>query len=420
MNARAGDSLRALPWSLEIPLDGSPSRHVLIRIATRSAFPRDALTDAGIEIPTRFGVFFAHPKRLAEECDLSLRTVRRIIKSLVACGILLREKNNRFLIDTGLVRNKRHNLPIAYYANTRVDERAAKWVTEASFVAKTLITDSPQVAAKKKTPAGRTMSDYPADLVAAMRQLVPSDIWPPGYGPEDALYELDSIAAEPEPAAEDLALEAHATTEGESASLSGAPGQGSGWATATIPDQTPTANSADDGGGGGAESEPTPPDERSHPDSATQEPLPVAGVTSLTEKQAARDQEQQSTKAHNRQINEIVWQFRTGRADAGKPVAEESDRTWWRKMRALVGHILLDGASPTVIVSALHAVDLHTPLEWQVRTHLPAQFQAKVARPGRGEAVAAANDGASHANSADVAATNDMITATFELGTGAG
>lgn len=398
MSAGAGDSLRALPWSLEIPLDGSPSRHVLIRIATRSAFPRDALLDAGIEIPTRFGVFFAHPKRLAEECDLSLRTVRRIIKSLVACGILLREKNNRFLIDTGLIRNKQHNLPIAYYANTRVDERAADWVTEASFVAKILITDSPQVAARKRTPNGNLMSDYPSDLVEAMRELVPEDIWPDGYGPEDALYELDSVTTTDEP---DLEV---SDPSGDAAETPTAPAPPSGWATATIPnDDQPTG----DAGGGEATKEYPP---------ALQDTLPGAEVTSLTEKQEARQQEQQLTRRRNEQINAIVWQFRTDRASTGRPVADEKNRTWWRKMRALVSNLILDEVPDADIVHALLAVDQHTPMEWQVRTHLPARYRAKVAHPARGRAATAADTGATRTDKSAVEASNDMITSTFELG----
>lgn len=380
----AGDGLRALPWSLDLQLSGSNARHLIVRVAKDAAFPHHALIDAGVEIPTDFGVFYAHPKRLAQECDLSLRTVRRIIKSLVACGVLLREKNANFLLEHGLVRAKRHNLPVPYYANTRIDGRDAEWLREASFVALALITagGKPATPGSKKTPAGRDLADYGNDLVTAMRELVPADVWPDGYGPEDALYQLEAVGAD------------EATTTGDEPQEATLDVDLGGWESAHVGNQ---------------------------PHDTTQVTLPGAEVTHLSDRLAERDTrkkqqaaDRQSQADLNKRISGIVWTFRTRRHDRGLGVPDEKDSTWWRKMRALVKALLVDGAPDSAIVEALLQTGVHSPLEWQVRTHLPAQFQANVQRR-HGAAAAVANGGAAHLDQSSFDASSDAAAAMFDL-----
>lgn len=397
----AGDALRALPWSLEIPLDGSNSRHVLIRIAKESAIPPYLLQEAGAELPTDFGVFYAHSKRLARECDLSLRTVRRIVKSLVACGVLLREKDPHFLVEQGLIRAKTFNLPIAYYANTRIDGRDAAWVREASCVALNIITQCPST---KKTPSGATMGDYPTDLVDAMRVLVPAEVWPDGFGPEDALSRLEAVPdmrdADPRPSEDPVdsgILNDHSKRGPE-------PDGDDGWSCAVIPEGPLTTLNTGD---------------------AQQPELPGADVHDLTARVAAREAKQakledqaHTERERNKQINAVLWECRRRREAAGKKVpraGSNDDKVWWRTMRAMVKKMHLDDIPDDIIIDAWVSLDQVSPLEWQVRKNLPSRYQARLAQhPARGAAINAANSGAGGIDDGGAVDT-DAIMTMFDL-----
>lgn len=375
---------KAHQWAWNVHTGDSFARFLLVAM-TQRAGDGHTVRALGVPLPTRFGMYYERPGELSRRTFVSKSTIKRVIKALVACGVLLAEEDRRILRRFNLAKND-HNLQGVYYLNSNVDPSVTgkskseqygdSWLPEAYCVAYRLVN---KVSMKALTPNGLRMSDYPSDPVQAMRQLVPSHIWPAGFGPEDYKYagtEGSTDAGDNSDVTDVADLDPGATQQGNL--------NMGGWDQAVADDE---------------------PDE--------QQPLPVAQIVSLSEKAAEKESAARAAREKNKAADVVLSQILADREEQelSVPIAKADRGRWWRVQRAAVRDFHSDGVPDEVIVAAFHETGVLNPKDWEVRSNFPEKYRAHLGRTAgdRFATIAQADAGAAGISAADYEASNQTL-----------